>query len=251
MRNQEQTANQQELDTKVLKEIRQVKNLLAELIGTSDEPAKQKFSKAAISKAAKEFRELEVQRGEWIQANDISKVIKSAPWNCTKIIIEHFEFTNYFMRGRSVYFNRKDLVELGIELKKRNINLKKYVELVEDKEKFQKYIDGIIKPDKKKARKQFRVPENLRDIFSTPYSAPTEQLVRDEIEELMGKYKKFDLSEYIDLYYDKTHALFKYDYSFDRYLKPELKKFCKDWTFKFNYANNALSRILELKHKGE
>jgi hypothetical protein len=46
------------------------------------------------------------------------------------------------------------------------------------------------------------------------------------------EYKKFDLSEYIDLYDGKTHALFKYDYSFDRYLKPELKKFCKDWSFK-------------------
>ena len=63
----------------------------------------------------------------------------------------------------------------------------------------------------------------------------------------MEEYKKFDLSEYIDLYEGKTHALFKYDYSFDRYLKPELKKFCKDWSFKFNYANTALRRILELK----
>ncbi|MCX6225965.1 MAG: hypothetical protein NTV01_14635 [Bacteroidia bacterium] len=58
---------------------------------------------------------------------------------------------------------------------------------------------------------------------------------------------KFALSEYIDLYERKTHALFKFDYSFDRYLKPELKKYCKDWTFKFNYANHALKRILELK----
>ena len=80
-----------------------------------------------------------------------------------------------------------------------------------------------------------------------PYSAPTEELVRKEIESLMEEYKKFDLSEYIDLFEEKTYALFKYDYSFDRYIKIELKKFCKDWSLKFNYANNALKRILELK----
>jgi len=65
----------------------------------------------------------------------------------------------------------------------------------------------------------------------------------------MEVYKKFDLYEYIDLYEGNTHALFKYNYSFDRYLKPELKKFCKDWSFKFNYANTALKRILELKQE--
>ncbi|TSA28081.1 MAG: hypothetical protein D4R67_04760 [Bacteroidetes bacterium] len=63
----------------------------------------------------------------------------------------------------------------------------------------------------------------------------------------MAEFKKFDLSEYIDLYKQKTYALFKYDYSFDRYVKPEVKKFCKDWCFKFNFANNALKKILELK----
>jgi len=62
-------------------------------------------------------------------------------------------------------------------------------------------------------------------------------------------YRKYDLSQYIDLYEGETYALFKYDYSFDRYLKPELKKFCKDWCFKFNYANTALKRIIELKEE--
>jgi len=47
----------------------------------------------------------------------------------------------------------------------------------------------------------------------------------------------------------KTHGMFKYDYSFDRYVKPEIKKNCKDWCFKFNYANNALMKILELNEE--
>jgi hypothetical protein len=237
------------MEEKVLKEVKQIRVLLSELIGTSELPARQKFSKEAITKAAKEFRKLAIQRGEWITRDEIHRVVKNASWNCTKVILEKFEFSNYFKRGHTIYFNRKDLMELNKELKKRNINLKKYVELVDDKEKFQKYIDGIILPKGRKKRKNHRIPDNLRDIFSTPYSAPTEQLVRDEIETLMEEYNKFDLSEYVDLYYEKTYALFKYDYHFDRYIKPETKKYCKDWTFKFNYANTALSRIMELKSK--
>jgi hypothetical protein len=235
------------MEEKVLKELKEIRKLLSELIGTSDQPIKEKFSKEAVSKAAKEFREMAIKRGEWIDRHDIYKIIKGAPWNSSKIIIEKFEFTNYFIRGKTIYFNKKDLIEFSNELKKRNIHFGKYCELLEDKEKFQKYINGIILNKGGKSKKHFNIPEELRDIFSKPYSAPTEELVRKEIDELMGEYKKFDLSEYIDLYEDKTYAMFKYDYSFDRYLKPELKKFCKGWCFKFNYANNALKRILELK----
>lgn len=235
------------MEDKILTEIKQIRKLLSELVGTTDLPVNQKFSKEAISKAAKEFRKLSIERGQWVPSDEIQKIIKHAPWYSAKIIIEKFEFTNYFKRGSTYYFNKKDLIELNKELKKRNINLAKYCELLNDKEKFQKYINGIILPKGSKTRKHFKIHEGLRDIFSKPYSAPTEELVRNEIETLMEEYKKFDLSEYIDLFEGKTHALFKYDYSFDRYIKPELKKFCKDWSFKFNYANTALRRILELK----
>ena len=237
------------MEDMVLSEIKQIRRLLSELVGTTDLPVTQKFSKEAITKAAKEFRKLSIERGQWIPSDEIRRIIKHADWNSGKIIIEKFEFTNYFKRGSTFYFNRKDLIELNKELKKRNINLKKYGELINDKDKFQKYVKGIIIPKSSKTRKHFKIPDGLQDIFSKPYSAPTEELVRKEIEVLMEEYKKFDLSEYIDLFYGKTYAMFKYDYSFDRYLKPDLKKFCKDWSFKFNYANTALKRIMELKEE--
>lgn len=237
------------MEDKILSELKQIRKLLAEVVGTTDLPTSQKFSKEAIAKAAKEFKNLSIERGQWISGHDIHKVVRHADYNSAKIILDKFEFKNYFIRGKTYYFNRKDLVELNKELKKRNINLEKYGELVNDKEKFQKYVRNILLPKGTKTRKHFKVPEGLKDIFSKPYSAPTEELVKNEINTLMDEYKKFDLSEYIDLYEGKTHALFKYNYSFDRYLKPELKKFCKDWSFKFNYANTALKRILELKEE--
>ena len=237
------------MEDNILAEIKQIRRLLSELVGTTNLPSSQKFSKEAISKAALEFRKLSIERGNWIPSDEISRIIKHAPWHSGKVIIEKFEFTNYFKRKSTFYFNKKDLIELNKELKKRNIDMGKYCELLNDKERFQKYIRSILLPKGRKTRNHFKIPEGLRDIFSKPYSAPTEELVRKEIEVLMEEYKKFDLSEYIDLYYGKTYAMFKYDYSFDRYLKPELKKFCKDWSFKFNYANTALKRILELKEE--
>ena len=237
------------MEDKVLSEIKQIRKLLSEIVGTTDLPESQKFSKEAISKAAKEFRKLSIERGKYIPSDEISKIIKHAPWHSGKTIIEKFEFTNYFKRGSTFYFNRQDLIRLNKELKKRNINMGKYCELLNDQEKFRKYVNSIVLPKGRKTRIHFRIPDDLRDIFSKPYSAPTEELVRKEIDTLMEEFKKFDLSEYIDLYYGKTYAMFKYDYSFDRYLKPELKKFCKDWSFKFNYANTALKRIMELKEE--
>lgn len=235
------------MEEKILDEIKQIRKLLSEMLGTSDLPAKEKFSKEAIAKSAKEFRNLSIERGEWLTSYDINKVIKHAGWNSGKLIIEKFQFTNYFIRGKTYYFNKKDLIELNIELKKKNIDLKTYQELLEDKEKFQKYIDSISKKNGKKLKKPFLIPEGLRDIFSTPHPAPSEELIKNEIETLLAEYNKFNLSEYITLFENKTYGSVKFEYHFDRYLKPELKKFNKDWVYRFNYANEALKRIKELK----
>lgn len=236
----------QDEDT-IANELRQIRNILSELIGSSDLPAKERFSREAIEKAAVEFRNLQTERGEWIRNGEIDDVIKHANYNSGRILIDQFEFKNYFTRGRTPYFNKKDLIELDKELKKKNINLTIYDELLRDKEKFQKYIDSIPKKSGPKPKKNFRIPEGLENVFSVPYSLQIEDKVYEELDGLMEDYKKFNLSEYVGLFEKKTHAMFKYDYNLDRYLKPELKKFCKDWCFKFNYAQSALKRLHELK----
>ncbi len=105
----------------------------------------------------------------------------------------------------------------------------KYNELLRDKEKFQNYIDSILLKPGAKSRKRFKIPEGLESIFSVPYSLPIEEQIKEEITVLIDEYMKFNLSEYVNLYEWKTYALFKYQYAFDRYLKPELKK----WVFNF------------------
>ncbi len=201
-------AMDQSPEERILAEAKQIKKVSSDLVGTSDKPAIEKYSIEALDKAAKEFRKLSVERGQWIPGSKIDKVIRHAPWYVGKLLIEHFEFSNYFKRGSTYYFNRKDLLELKSELQKRNIDLKKYCELHEDQVKFRKYIAFIQLPKGKRSHQHFRIPENLRDIFSKPYSAPIEELVKNERNVLFEEYNKFDLSEYVDLFHSKTYALF-------------------------------------------
>jgi hypothetical protein len=50
----------------LLAEIRHLKAAISTLIGTSDLQAKERFSKEALVRAAKEFKKLSIERGEWI-----------------------------------------------------------------------------------------------------------------------------------------------------------------------------------------
>lgn len=234
-------------EDRILSELKQLKRLFAVMLGTEDQPAKEKFSKTAIIKASIEFKKMQAARGEWVSSGEVGNVIKHAPYNSAKLLIEEFQFKNYFKRGSTYYFKRKDLIDLNKELKKRNINLETYSDLLQDKEKFQKYIDSVSDPEGNKKRRRFKIPEGLENIFSEPYSPPNEDLVRNEIEALWEEYEKFNLSEYVDLYYKKTYAVFKYIYHWDRYLDPKIKKQSKQWCEKFNYAQTALKRIIELK----
>ena len=146
------------MEDKILKEIKQIRRLLSELVGTSELPASQKFSKEAIAKTAKEFQKMSIERGEWLSDDGIRKVIKHASWRSGKLIVEKFGFTNYFKRGHTLYLNRKDLIALNKELKERNINLEKYEELLADQAKFEKLVQNIQFPKGTKTKKHFKIP---------------------------------------------------------------------------------------------
>lgn len=74
------------MDAQILKEIKEVRQLLSKMIGTTDLPAKQQFSTQALDKAAEEFKTLSIQHGEWI--SDVSKIIKGAPYGSGKFIVK-------------------------------------------------------------------------------------------------------------------------------------------------------------------
>ena len=232
------------MEDKIYIEIKQLRSLLAKVVGTQDLPKSEQFSKEAIRKAASEFRKLQTERGKWIPESDISKVIRSAGYRPGKFIIEKFGFTNYFKRGKQYFFNRKDLVALNKELKARKINLEIYMKLEEDQEKFQKYLHELKQGKKKRPR--FNIPQNLENIESQPYNHPPKEKVLQHIDDLMREYEKDKLVEFIDIFRG-SHAMMKSIYYFDRYLDPVIKRQCAKWCFEFNYAQDALAEIKKIR----
>jgi len=227
------------MEAQILKKIQEIRKLLSVLIGTSDLPKKQQFSLEALDMAAKDFKKLSIERGEWITEYDITKIIRKAPYNSGKFIIENFGFINYFKRGKTTYYNRKSIIALNNELKERNINLGRYIELLNDKEKFRRHIESTKDQSVKKKRKLFHIPNGLINIDTRSYTPPSEEIILQHISSLKEEFERFKLAEYIDIY-ESNYAMFKFEYHFDRYLQPELKKRCKKWCSDFNYANYAL-----------
>ena len=229
---------------KLYSEIKQLRYLLAKVVGTQDLPKKEQFSKEAIKKAASEFRKLQTERGEWVSEDEISKIIRKAGYRSGRFIIEKFGFKNFYVRGKQYYFSRKDLIALNKELKSRNINLGKYMELEEDKEKFHKYLSEL--KQGKKRRPRYKIPEELKDIETEPYNHPPKEKVLMHIDDLMEEFNKYKLVEFVDIF-QEDYAMVKHIYYFNRYLEPAKRKQCDKWCFEFNYAQNALKEIKRIK----
>jgi hypothetical protein len=98
----------------------------------------------------------------------------------------------------------------------------------------------------KKKRKRYKIPNDLSDIESKPYTPPSRETVEKDIAELKADFEKHKYAEYIDVYND-NHAMFKFEYYFDKYLDSDLKRRCKKWCNDFNYANTALQKIKEIR----
>jgi hypothetical protein len=231
------------MEKEFLIEIRELKSILAQLVGTSDLPSRERFSKVALAKAAKEFKNLSIERGEWVKDYDISKHIRNAGYRAGAFIRTEFAFSNYFKKGRVYYYNRKDLITLGKELKQRNVDLSRYIELKEDQAKFKKYLAAAFDNNKQKTKKKsYNIPEYVKDIITSSPKAPSPDIIRENIKALKEEFFHLKLADYVDIYKD-NYAMMKYAYHFNKSLalglKRKSRKCCKD----FNYTYNALELI--------
>jgi hypothetical protein len=235
------------MEKEILHELRELKNIISQVIGSSDLPKQERFSKDAIAKAAKEFQKMAIERGEWVKEDDIAKYIKNAGWRSGAFIREHFSFSNHFKRGREYFYNKKDLTELGKKLKERNVNLRRYIEYIEDREKFKKAVQSG-EENKKAKKKSYIIPEEAKDIETSDVPKPPADVIKEHLRILKEDFFKNDLSEYVDIY-NGTHAMMKHMYYFDRYIPSEKKKKCRKWCEDFNYANDALERVTRKKEE--
>jgi hypothetical protein len=230
------------MNSEIAHELQSIKLLLSKLVGTSNLPEAERFSIDALNKAAQQFQKLCIERGDWIEERDFDKVIKNAPFQAGAFIRAEFGFTNCFRRGKKYYYNRTDLIALAKELKERNIDLKSYLELRADEDKFRKYLGSILLNSKGNARKRFTVPYDIKDIVSSPTKAPSAEIIKEDLKRLKEEFFRDNLSDYIDIH-KGTHAMVKYEYYFQKYIKPDIKKQCNKWCENFNYANYALELV--------
>jgi hypothetical protein len=185
---------------------------------------------------------LAIKRKEWISDSDISTIIRNAPYNAGRFIIEHFDFKDYFKRGKSLYFNRKSILALNRELKARNIDLKRYIEYIDDKAKFEKYIASVKISKGKKRGLHFSIPDGLENIFTSQPPAPAIELVKDHLSRLKNEYAENKYLDYIDVY-ENNYAMIKFEYLWNQYMNSELKRNIKKWCQEFNYANEAIKAL--------
>ena len=231
----------------ILTEIRELRSLMARLMGMPEQSGPENFSTEALDKAAKEFQKLSIERGEWVESSQISKYIKSAPYDVGNFIREEFAFTNCFKRGRTYYYFKEDIITLGKQLKERNVDLRRYMELKADQATFKKYIADILQnTDAKGKKKKFRVPEALRDITTSSPKMPAPEVLKAELEKLKEEFFQLKLSEYIDIY-KGNYAMSKYLYNIQKYIEPTLRRRIGTWVGDFNLVNQLIEEITKKK----
>src|SRR5438552_2685505 len=125
------------MQKEIMAELKDIKSIMAQLLGTTDLPAQEQFSKDALSKATKAFQKITIERGEWVKENDIGKYIK-ADWSAGKFIRAELGFNAWIKNGHYYLYNKKALQQLGQELKQRNIDLGRYMEYKRSEMEFQK-----------------------------------------------------------------------------------------------------------------
>jgi hypothetical protein len=233
-------------EEKILKEIQDLKKILANLLGLEANAGQDIFSTEALNSAAKQFREMSTQRGEWIEAKDFSKYINTAPYNAGKFIREEFGFTSFYKKGYSYFYNKQDIITLGKELKERNINLSRYIELRSDQEIFEKCITSVRSRNSKKPPRPFHIPDDLSDIITTPAKRPELSVMQMELQKLKDEFLEKKLDEYIDIY-KNNYAAVKSIYYIKKYLEPTKRRRFSRWCDEFNTVNRIIKEITNKK----
>lgn len=235
-------------NTAILQEIQELKVLLAKLIGTADREVAERFSEAALDKAAKDFLKISIERGEWVKEEDLHRYLGPCSWHAGAFIQKEFAFANWIKRGRDYLYAKKDLIALGQELKARNVNLKRYQEFLVEKAAFDKKAALKTAPVKKPNGKPYMFPKGVKNITTSDIPKPDPELVRQDLLRLKQEFKAGKFDAYIDIYRG-THAMMKFIYVFEKYLEPGLKRRCRKWCEDFNYAHHALELLTGKKDK--
>ncbi|MHB8209032.1 hypothetical protein [Mucilaginibacter sp.] len=170
------------MQKQILIELKELRSALSKILGTSNLPEEEQFSIATLDKAANEFKKIQISRGEWVPDNEIYKYVKTTGWSSGNFIRTEFRFSNYFKQGKKYYYNKSDLIALSKELKDRNVNLSRYIELKGSEAAFKKKVtEAATNKKSSKKRLPYQLPNELHDISTTEPPLPSVDLVRKDI----------------------------------------------------------------------
>jgi hypothetical protein len=231
------------MQKQILSELKELKSILTQLVGTADQPGQDQFSKEALAKASKLFIRMAAQRGEWVKEDELGKYIK-ADWRAGSFIRSEFGFNACIKDGHYYLYNKKALQKLGVELKARNIDLKRYMEYKRSESDFQKKLSANKKSFK--GKRTYEMPSDLKNITTSSPPILDVEIVKKDLERLKAEFFELKMAEYIDIYRG-NHAMVKFIYHFEKYIEPQIKRRCKKWCEDFNYANHALELITKKK----
>ncbi len=228
-------------------EFREFRRILTHLVGTSELAPPNQFSIEALDKAAKEFRKLRMLSDKWVSESDISKYFKGSRFGTGKFIKEEFKFSKYFKKGSSHFYNKADLIALAKELKSRDVNLARYMELREDQEKFKKQTaSAALNKKSTKNKSGYHLPHDLYNINRSDAPKPSIEIIEKDLQQLHEQFFKDKLDSYIDIYHG-NYAMLKFEYGTVKYFSDAIKRTSKKWCENFNYANDALRSLNQEK----
>ena len=197
-------------DTNILREILELKSILARLIGTADRPEAERFSTAALDEAAKFYHQMTIERGEWAPEAQLEKYLGPCPYSPGNLMRKALAFTNWIKRRHTYLYAKQDLIALGQELKARNINLKRYQEFLADKAAF----------DKKAAQKSAAAARTATATAKPPTPIrTTNRRQSNEIPFNLPKGVKNSISP--EEFYDRIRAIIKEQMQQDQLLTKE------------------------------
>lgn len=242
------------MEKQILAEIKEIKNILAHLVGTIDKPATYQFSKPALDKAAKLFKELNIVKEQWVKSHDLGEYFNGGGgFGLGKFIREEFDFCDFHMKGNTYLYNKESIINLAIELKSRNIDLTRYMGLRREQSYIEQKIKELASKNRdtrvRKALKKmpYMLHDDLRDITISDYNLPELNVVEEDIKNLMQEFEKGGYESYIWISGDCAYIT--YEDKIREYLKGVNGTKHRSWCNKFNKAHIALKIIKEHQNK--
>lgn len=179
------------MEKQILDELKELRMALVKLVGTTELPKSKQLSPTMLDKAANEFKKLQQQSDAWLTEHELDKYFKDVFYGAGKFIREEFKFSNFFIKGKSHYYNKADIQELAKELKARNVNLKRYIELKADREGFNKKIASALLNKKLNKNRPYLLEDELCDINTSNPPRPSAEIIKEDLKRLEEEF--FDI----------------------------------------------------------